>query len=326
MTLLLTGAYGFVGTNLSNHLKEQHTLWALDIAENPNTAYSAYYSWKELDSIPWDDIDTVIHLAGKAHDTKSFGRDVARNVSSYFDVNTELTKKVFDKFLNSQAKQFVFFSSVKAAADTVDGEILTENVVPCPKGPYGESKIAAEEYIQVQGARYMVQGEEGKKIYILRPCMIHGPGNKGNLNLLYGVVKKGFPYPLGAFENKRSFTAIDNLTFIIEQLLEKNIPSGIYNIADDETLSTNELIRLMARVMNKPVRIWSLSPNLISWVAKIGTVIHFPLIAERLQKLTENYVVSNEKIKKALQIEKMPVSAMEGFTKTIKSFGKTKQL
>ena len=210
---------------------------------------------------------------------------------------------------------------MKAAADTVEGEILTENVTPCPKGPYGESKIAAEEYIKAHGARYMVHGEEDKKIYILRPCMIHGPGNKGNLNLLYSVVKKGFPYPLGAFENKRSFTSIDNLTFIIEQLFEKNIPSGIYNISDDETLSTNELIRLMARVMNKPARIWNLSPKLISWLAKIGTVIHFPLNTERLQKLTENYVVSNEKIKKALNIKQMPVPAREGLTKTIKSFG-----
>ena len=318
MTLLLTGAYGFVGTNLSNHLKEQHTLWALDVSEKPNTAYSAYYSWNDLDNLPWNKVDTVIHLAGKAHDTKSFGRDVARNVSSYFDVNTELAKKVFDKFLNSQAKQFIFFSSVKAVADTVEGDYLTEDVVPKPVGPYGESKIAAEKYINSQ---FSILNSQFKKIYILRPCMIHGAGNKGNLNLLYGVVKRGFPYPLGAFENKRSFTSIDNLTFIIEQLLEKNVPSGIYNISDDETLSTNELIRLMARVMNKPARIWNLSPKLISWLAEIGTVIHFPLNTERLQKLTENYVVSNEKIKKALNIEQMPVPATEGFTKTIKSFG-----
>jgi len=316
MNILITGAYGFVGTNLSNYLKAHHTLWALDVTEQLSEAYSRYFSWKELNGIPWDDIDTIIHLAGKAHDTKN-----QSEAQIYFDINTELTKKVFDKFLHSSAKQFIFFSSVKAATDTVVGKILTENVTPCPKGPYGESKIAAEEYIREHGARYMVHGEEDKKIYILRPCMIHGPGNKGNLNLLYGVVKKGFPYPLGAFENKRSFTSIDNLTFIIEQLIEKNISSGIYNISDDETLSTNELIRLMARVMDKPARIWNLPPKLISWLAKIGTIIHFPLNTERLQKLTENYVVSNEKIKKALHIKQMPVTATEGFTKTIKSFG-----
>ena len=111
------------------------------------------------------------------------------------------------------------------------------------------------------------------------------------------------------------------MTFVIEQLLEKNIPSGVYNVSDDETLSTNELICLMARVMNKLARIWNLSPKLISRLAKIGTWIHFPLNTERLQKLTENYVVSNEKIKRALGIQQMPVTATEGFIKTIKSFG-----
>ena len=122
--------------------------------------------------------------------------------------------------------------------------------------------------------------------------------------------------------NYRVIYEIDNLAFIIEQLLEKNVPSGIYNISDDEPLSTIELIRLIARLMDKPVRIWDLSPKLIFWLAKIGTVIHFPLNTERMKKLTEDYVVSNAKIKKALGINQMPVSAIEGFTKTIKSFEK----
>ncbi len=76
--------------------------------------------------------------------------------------------------------------------------------------------------------------------------MIHGSGNKGNLNLLYKIVQKGLPWPLGAFENKRSFTSIDNLTFIINQLIEKDIEPGIYQVADDEPLSTNELAKCQA--------------------------------------------------------------------------------
>lgn len=80
--------------------------------------------------------------------------------------------------MKSKAKKFIFFSTAKAAADKVDG-VLTEDVVPTPVGPYGESKIAAEKYIQ----EHLVVD---KQVYILRPCMIHGPGNKGNLNLLYG--------------------------------------------------------------------------------------------------------------------------------------------
>ena len=73
---------------------------------------------------------------------------------------------------------------------------------------------------------------DGKKVYIMRPCMIHGPGNKGNLNLLYGVVSKGIPWPLGAFENRRSFTSIGNLQEVIKGLLTKDAPSGIYRRGD----------------------------------------------------------------------------------------------
>jgi nucleoside-diphosphate-sugar epimerase len=135
-------------------------------------------------------------------------------------------------------------------------------------------------------------------------------------------VTKGIPWPLGAFENRRSFTSIDNLSFVIGQIIEKNIASGIYNIADDETLSTNELIELIAASKNKKARIWKFNKSLIHAMAKTGTVCHFPLNSERLRKLTENYVVSNHKIKSALEIEKMPVSARKGFEQTVKSFEK----
>jgi nucleoside-diphosphate-sugar epimerase len=82
--------------------------------------------------------------------------------------------------------------------------------------------------------------------------MIHGPGNKGNLNLLYKLVSKNIPWTLGAFENKRSFCVIDNLMFLFKELIEReDIPSGIYNVADDEPLSTKDLIRLIAKSQNR---------------------------------------------------------------------------
>ena len=159
-----------------------------------------------------------------------------------------------------------------------------------------------------------------KKVYILRPSMIHGPGNKGNLNLLFKLVQKGIPWPLGAFENRRSFTSIDNLTFIIKELIDNDIEPGIFQIADDEVLSTNELIRLIAASQNRSVKIWSIPETLISVGAKIGDCLNLPLNSERLKKLTESYVVSNLKLKKALNIEKMPVSTREGMKKTLASF------
>ena len=150
--------------------------------------------------------------------------------------------------------------------------------------------------------------------------MIHGPGNKGNLNLLYGVVSKGIPWPLGRFDNKRSFTSVDNLCFVIRGLLEKNIATGIYQMGDDEALSTNELIKVMCSAMGRKARIWYLPKSLMRTLAKVGTWTYLPLNSERLRKLTENYVVSNSKIKRALGIDKMPVSASDGLVKTIKSF------
>ena len=306
MNILITGINGFVGVNLVNALKNEHNIYGLDIISIQKNGISKTYSWSELDKIPA--VDVIIHLAGIAHDTKK--QNIAE---TYFEINTGLTKQIYDWFLISKARKFIFFSSVKSVADRVIGELLTEEVIPHPVGAYGESKNAAENYI----LNHLIVD---KIAYILRPCMVHGPGNKGNLNLLYKFVKKGIPYPLGAFENRRSYTSIDNLSFILLQLVGKEIPGGIYNVGDDESLSTNELIALMAKTMNKPNRTWNWNKKLVELCADLGTFLHLSFNAERLQKLTENYVVSNIKIKKVLGIAKMPVSAEEGFINTIKSF------
>ena len=150
--------------------------------------------------------------------------------------------------------------------------------------------------------------------------MIHGPGNKGNLNLLYKVVEKGIPYPLGAFNNSRSFLSISNLNYIVNTILEKDIPSGIYNVADDNPMSTNELIGTICDALHRKPRIWNLSPGFIKFLAKTGDLLHLPLNTFRLNKLTENYVVSNNKIKEQLRIEALPTTAVEGIKKTIQSF------
>ena len=308
MKILITGVHGFVGSNLVKALSEEHTIYGLDIVSPIKDGVRYTFSWDYLDKedgIP--EVDAIIHLAGKAHDTKN------KTVSDvYFKVNTGLTQKIYDYFLKSKAKKFIFFSTAKAAADKVDG-VLTEDVVPSPKGPYGESKIAAEKYIQ---EHFVTE----KQVYILRPCMIHGPGNKGNLNLLYGIVKKGMPWPLGAFENRRTFTSIENLNFVIEGLLTKDVPTGIYNMGDDEALSTNELIEEICKSLGKKAHIWKLPKGLMTGIAKIGGALHLPLDSERLRKLTENYISSNAKIKTALGVEKMPVDAREGLKVTLESF------
>ena len=324
MNILISGVHGFVGSNLVIALKGHHSLYGLDIVAPEKEGVVKTFAWKDIEttSFPMQQLpkfDAIIHLAGKAHDTKN---QSASQV--YFDINTGLTQKIFDFFLESSAKKFIFFSSVKAAADSVVGDMLTEDVIPTPVGPYGESKIAAEEYIlsklRSEDGELKVAMQRDKQVYILRPCMIHCLGNKGNLNLLYNVVKKGIPWPLGDFENKRSFTSIDNLCYVVEGLLTKDVASGIYHMGDDEALSTNELIALMCEAMGKEPHIWKMNRKMMEGCAGLGTLLHLPLNTERLRKLTENYVVSNEKIKLALGIDRMPVRAADGIMKTIRSF------
>lgn len=313
MNILITGINGFVGSNFTEKWKEHHILYGLDINQAPKDGVKAIYGWDHLAEI--SGTDAIVHLAGKAHDTKN-----RSEAAEYFAVNTGLTQKIFDYFLESNAKKIIFFSSVKAAADSVPRDVLTEEVAPAPVGPYGESKIKAEEYILNKLSSVSDQ-QSAKKVFILRPCMIHGPGNKGNLNLLYNVVSKGIPWPLGAFDNKRSFCSIDNIAFVVEQLIVRDdIPSGIYQVCDDEPLSTNELIRLINESLGKKTQIWKLPKSFMTGAAGICGALHLPLDKERLRKLTENYVVSNQKIKSALGIEKMPVSAKEGMRKTLDSF------
>ena len=299
MNIIITGATGFVGKNLSKFLKEKgYHIVPLSLRK----------AW-ELDQ----NAEAIIHLAGKAHDTKNTSAE-----KEYFEINTELTKKLFKEFLNTTAQDFIYFSSVKATADTVEG-FLDENHTSNPQTPYGKSKLLAEAYLLSQKL------PENKRLFIIRPCMIHGPGNKGNLNLLYKFVQKGIPYPLAAFENKRSFLSIDNLNFLIlEMLSNKNVGSGIYNFADDESLSTNELVVIINKVLGKKTKFLHLPKFIVYAIAKLGDVVNLPLNSERMKKLTENYVVSNQKIKNALGINRLPVSPHQGITDTIKSFKKIK--
>jgi nucleoside-diphosphate-sugar epimerase len=199
----------------------------------------------------------------------------------------------------------------------LDG-ILTEAFVPAPQTVYGKSKLLAEEYI----SSFPVQSP--KRVYILRPCMIHGPGNKGNLNLLYRFAKSKLPWPLGAFQNKRSFCSIGNLLFVIDQLLKReDIPSGIYNIADDDSLSTSRIVEIIGESIGVKTRVLHLPVRLIRFLASIGNIIGGPLNTHALVKLTENYRVDNQKIKSALGCD-LPVSLEDGFRKTFESFKNAK--
>lgn len=301
--VFITGASGFVGKNLLNYFHERQ-VDAVPFSRTEGNDYTL------IDSVYLDNhgIRTIVHLAGKAHDLRR-----VVNKEEYYNANTLLTQQLFDAFLASKASIFIYMSSIKASADTSNRPI-TEDMKPMPITDYGKSKLAAEEYL----LKYTLPSE--KRLYILRPCMIHGPGNKGNLNLLYKVVQNGVPYPLAAFNNERSFLSIDNLCFVIDQLNKRmEIPSGTYNVADDQPVSTKTLVQIIASSLGKRGRLWKVSPALIKCVAKVGDIIPLPLNSERLHKLTDSYIVSNSKLQSVLKTA-MPITAIDGLKKTIESF------
>ncbi|SEA99665.1 NAD-dependent epimerase/dehydratase family protein [Pedobacter hartonius] len=295
MHVIITGASGFVGQNLVRYLSNitSLNLVPLDLRKHSNDISYA---------------NVIVHLAGKAHDLRK-----SANPDEYYQINYELTKDLYDKFLKSNASKFIFISSVKAVADSLDG-IMDEDIIAFPHTHYGKSKLLAEEYIIQQPL------PSGKSYFILRPCMIHGPGNKGNLNLLYKFVAKGIPYPLASFENKRSFLSIENLCFILKELIERDdILSGIYNVADDQVLSTKEVVVLLSKVLNRSPQLLHIPVKMVVGLAKIGDFLRLPLNSERLGKLTENYVVSNRKILAALG-KSLPVSSDDGILETARGF------
>lgn len=312
MKILITGVHGFVGSNLVRYLSPRHELYGVDIISPHLDGLVRTYSWDDMSNDAIPEVDAIVHLAGLAHDVKN---QSARE--KYFAVNRDLTVKAFDYFSSHGIGKFVFFSTSKAAADRVD-DVLTEDAAPAPVGPYAESKRAAEEYI-LDFLNDHPELAKDKRVYIFRPCMIHGPQNKGNLKLLFDVVSKGLPWPLGAYDNRRTFTSIGNMCYAVEGVLSRNVSSGIYNMGDDQALSTNELIAVMCDVLGRRARIWKIPKCFINFAARIGDVLHLPLNSERLRKLTENYVSSNTKIKTALGVESMPVDARTGLTETIES-------
>jgi nucleoside-diphosphate-sugar epimerase len=301
--ILVTGSSGFVGKNLIKYFIEQSKN-IISFSRNSGFDYNII-DYNYLNS---NNINIIIHTAGKAHDLKNVNND-----NEYFKVNTDLTINLYKQFLLSNSQLFITLSSVKAVAENLTG-ILTEENTPQPLTSYGKSKLLAEEYI----LSHIIP--KGKKVFILRPCMIHGPGNKGNLNLLYKIVGKYLPWPLGAFDNKRSFCSIDNLCFLLNELIQNNqIPSGVYNIADDDALSTNELIKLIAESQGKKPFILNIPKFLIKFLSKLGDVFRLPLNTERLNKLTETYIVSNKKLKNLIK-KPLPITSKEGLIKTFNSF------
>ena len=293
--IAILGHSGFVGKALLREIPLAKGISLRDIA------------WKSQIT----DAKVIINLVGKAHDHKSEAAEV-----DYYTVNVDLTKAIFQAFIDSSASLLIHISSL-AALEEFESVDALEEFHPCnPVSWYGKSKRAAEEWLLSQELPH------GKKLFIVRPPMIHGSGDKGNLGLLYKLIAKGIPYPLSSFDNKRSFISIDNFTFFIEQIIEQEqkLRSGIYHVSDDEPLSTKEIIKIIKNLTGKKTPDIALPKSFVKAIAKIGDILPIPLNSKRLKKMTGVLLISNKKIKQELGIVKLPYSAYDGMKKTIASF------
>lgn len=292
--IAILGSNGFIGKNL---LKTFHKAVGISLRDP---------DWQSKLA----GCKVIVNLIGKAHDHEGVAeRD------DYYYANLTIAQLIFKEFTKSSAEILIHISSIAAVEELESSRLLAEDEMCRPQSWYGRSKREAEEWLLTQKL------PPGKKLIILRPPMVHGPGDKGNLRILYNLISKGIPYPLSSFKNRRSFISVQNFSYFLEQICKsyEKLESGIYHIADDQPISTEEIIDVIKQVTGKKVLNVHLPKLLILGIAKFGDVFPIPLNSKRLKKMTSDLLVSNSKIKALLGIQRMPITAKQGLEATIQS-------
>lgn len=304
-SIFLTGASGFVGQNILEYFPDAEFAVFRNRSEIPpgqNIRNQVSEIHPDIDAKIW------VNLAGKAHDLSKVQSD-----KPYWEVNYNFAIKVYEQFLKSSSAQvFIHMSSIKAVADEPIGPV-NENTPEDPQTVYGQSKLEADRYIMKN------LPSDGKKVYLLRPAMIHGKGNKGNLNSLYNYCQSSLPYILGNYNGLRSYLSIDNLLVMISELMKGKIDSGIYCLSDKEVVATNDLVRIIYEEIQKKPAIVKVPRFLMQLLALAGEYLPIPIDKDTLKKVGSDYVVESDKLRSALAID-LAVSAEEGLRQTIKSF------
>lgn len=230
--VLITGANSFVGTNVEHWLLKVPGEFKIDTVDTKNGI------WKQVD---FSKYDVVFHVAGIAHvDPKP------KMAPLYYKVNRDLTIEIAKRARECKVKQFIYMSSkiVYKASKSLKGDVITKNTVPQPNDFYGDSKLQAEKGL------LLLQSSDFK-VCIMRPPMIYGMNNKGNLPRLAWLATKVPVFP--AWHNKRSMLYVDNLSEFIRQIILRNM-DGIFYPQNKEYVDTVEVVRYFARRFNK--RIW----------------------------------------------------------------------
>ena len=267
MKVLVTGASGFVASHLVPALCEEgHEVVAA--SRQARLSYTGALScaapalgtnahWTPL----LESVDTVIHLAGRAHITSAHG---AAEEDIFLQINADGTRALARQAARAGVRHFIFLSSCHAVA-AESGEMLTRATVPKPSSAYGRSKLAAEQTVKEEFQ------DTGRAWTILRPPLVYGPGNKANFAKLAHAVRAGLPLPVAGITNRRSFLGVSNLCdFILRGCLgNPSAHNRVYYPADEEDWSTPELVGALAFAAGKRPRTFALSPAAARLLARL---------------------------------------------------------
>lgn len=259
--ILVTGATGFVGQGLLARLSAEGRAFRSAVRRagiegdstvvgeiGPDTDWTAAV----------DGVDTVVHLAGRAH---IFGADTDP-LAQFRRVNAAGTARLASQAEQAGVRRFVLVSSVKAAADVGGWTPLTERDPPQPTTPYGVSKL--------EGERALLAAAGKMEAVILRPPLVYGPGVRANFYALLRLVDRGMPLPLASVRNLRSLIARENLAdAIVTSLDAPGAAGGTFYVADGEAVSTPDLIRDLAIALGTRPRLVPFPSSLLRLGASV---------------------------------------------------------
>jgi len=320
--ILITGASGFIGRHLSKYLSDKgfyvigtYNRRKPEIVHNYFEALNIKDAGSKASWLPIvSRVDYIVHLIGKAH---VFDKKNKSFLEEFRNVNVEITRALASSCLSSKSlKKFIYISSISAVTSSSNLP-LDENSVCRPDTEYGMTKYEAEKVMQE------ILGEL-KCWCILRPPSIYGPGDPGNLSRLINLIKKSVPLPLLKIENKRSFLFIGNFNETVYRLIIRDdICFKKYVVADNEIISTPQLINLIAELLNKKIFMFSFRSGCLSGLAKICDSINnlygveIGINSYAIERLIGSLVIDNSRIKKDLNFD-MPFSLQEGLKQTLK--------
>ncbi|MBT8470170.1 MAG: NAD-dependent epimerase/dehydratase family protein [Deltaproteobacteria bacterium] len=310
MKVLVTGGTGFVGTHLLPVLERAGHSLTLAMRDSGAEARlpKAIASRQPRIAVVGDidertdwrdalqDCNAVIHLAARAHVLD----ESAEDEDAFMKVNVRGTSRLVEQAIDAGIRRFILMSSIGAVTASSDSLVTLET--PCrPETPYGRSKLAAE--------RALIDQSRGTSMVwtILRPTLVYGPGNPGNMSRLVALVRRGLPLPLGAVANRRSFTFVENLVDATAiALAHRNAAHAVLLLADGEDLSTPELIRRVAALTGSRTRLVSVPMPLLRRLARgadtftEATGWSLPLDTGTLRRLESSLYVDIEPLREKL--------------------------